>query len=93
MVLARCGKPGQEMVRAVATAIAALTLVLATTRLGGVIDWPWHWVTAPLWVSGLALIAGWLVFIAVIGAAILRREADFEAASKPSDDKNDRRSP
>ena len=80
------------MVRAVAAAIAALTLVLATMRLGGVIDWPWRWVVAPLWVSGLALIAGWLVFLVVIGAAILRREAAFEAASKSAEEKNDRRS-
>ena len=73
----------------VAAALAALTLMLTLMRLGGVIDWPWHWVTAPLWASGLALIAGWLVFIVVIGAAILRREAEFEAATKSADDKDD----
>jgi len=90
--VARCGKPGQEMARAVAAAIAALTLMLTMMRLGGVIDWPWRWGMAPLWASGLTLIAGWLAFIVVIGAAILRREAEFETASKPADEKNDQRS-
>lgn len=77
------------MVRAVAAAIAALTLMLAMMRLGGFIDWPWRWVTAPLWASGLVLIAGWLVFLITMSLAIHRRETDLGAASKGAAEKDD----
>lgn len=82
-------RQGQEMVRAVAAAVAALTLVLTMLRLGGAIDWPWFWVTIPLWASVLALIASWVLFIVVFGAAMLRREADIEASTKRSDPRDD----
>ncbi len=89
--VARCGKPGQEMVRAVAAAIAALTLVLLTMRLGGVIDWPWPWVLAPLWATGLVLIVGWLAFVFTFAAAMHQRDSADEAASKAAAQQDDSR--
>jgi hypothetical protein len=79
------------MVRAVAAAITALTLMLAAAKLGGSIDLPWRWVTAPLWITALALLAGWLVFLVTMSAAIHRREADLEAGLKKAPDDDDRR--
>lgn len=49
----------------------ALGVVFIVLRLCGVIDWPWVWVLAPIWVPiGLWLLA---VLIAFIVAARKRR--------------------
>lgn len=49
----------------------ALGVVFIVLRLCGVIDWPWVWVLAPIWVPiGLWLLA---VLIAFIVAAKKRR--------------------
>lgn len=82
---------GQEMVRAVAAAIAALTLVLIFMKLDGLIDWSWRWVTAPLWGSGLILIVGWIAFVATVGAAMHRRDAEIEAASRNATETDENR--
>ena len=48
-----------------------LGVVFIALRLCGVIDWPWVWVLAPIWVPiGLWLLA---VLIAIIVAARKRR--------------------
>lgn len=48
-----------------------LGIVFIILRLCGVIDWPWVWVLAPIWVPiGLWLLA---VLIAIIVAARKRR--------------------
>lgn len=76
------------MVRAVAAAITALTLILTAAKLGGSIDLPWRWVTAPLWVTALALLAGWLIFLLTMSAAMHRRETDLDARLKKSSDED-----
>lgn len=77
------------MVRAVAAAITALTLMMAAAKLGGSIDLSWAWVTAPLWISALGLLAGWLIFLVTMSAAMHRREADLDARLKKSSDEDD----
>jgi hypothetical protein len=39
-----------------------LTIVFITLKLTNVIDWPWVWVLAPLWISTIIV----LVILAVI---------------------------
>jgi hypothetical protein len=46
-------------------------------------------VTAPLWISALALLAGWLIFLVTMSAAMHRREADLDARLKKSSDEDD----
>ena len=67
------------MVRAVAAAIAALIFVLAALKLDEQIDWTWAWVMAPLWMTGLALVAGWLAFVITFAAAMHQRDRADEA--------------
>ncbi|KPF73070.1 hypothetical protein IP69_00365 [Bosea sp. AAP35] len=84
---------GQDMVRAVAAAIAALTLVLVVLKLDSIIDWSWLWIMAPLWAAGLALIVGWLAFVITFAAAIHQRTSTDEAASKVALEQDDQRQP
>ena len=45
---------------------SALFLLFLGLKLGGVIDWSWWWVFAPLWIPvGLALLAT-IVFIILV---------------------------
>lgn len=43
----------------------ALFLLFLGLRLAGVIDWPWVWVFAPIWIP-LALVAVGLLVIGVV---------------------------
>lgn len=79
------------MVRAVAAAIAALTLVLVVLKLDSIIEWSWLWIMAPIWAAGLALIVGWLAFMITIAAAIHQRDRADEAASKNASKPDDQR--
>ena len=90
---ARCNTLGQEMVRAVAAAIAALTFVLAALKLDEQIDWTWAWVMAPLWMTGLGLIAGGLAFVITFAAAMHQRDRADEAAAKSTADQDEARRP
>jgi fatty acid desaturase len=44
-----------------------LFLVLLILKLTGFIAWSWFWVTAPLWVGGLAVL--WLAYLFEVDAA------------------------
>lgn len=46
----------------------ALFLLFLGLKLGGVIDWSWWWVTAPLW-APLAVV---IVILAIVWAVIWR---------------------
>ena len=39
-----------------------LFLLFLGLRLAGVIDWPWIWVFAPLWIPLVALVAAFSIF-------------------------------
>ena len=43
-----------------------LTIVFIVLKLGGVIDWSWIWVLAPMWVS-VALCVAIILIVAIIG--------------------------
>jgi hypothetical protein len=50
---------------------SVLFFVFLVLKLCGIIDWSWWWITAPLW-GGLALIlAGYLIFLIVVGILAL----------------------
>ena len=50
---------------------SVLFFVFLVLKLCGIIDWSWWWITAPLW-GGLALIlAGYLIFLVVVGILAL----------------------
>lgn len=44
----------------------ALFLVFLVLKLTDNIDWPWWWVSAPLWIPPVVLIAGLVVAVPVI---------------------------
>jgi len=44
-----------------------LAIVFITLKLCHVIDWPWWWVTAPLWVPALIALVIILFLIVVLG--------------------------
>lgn len=46
-----------------------LAILFIGLKLGGVINWSWWWVTAPLW-GGIAFVVG--IILSVVVAAILR---------------------
>ncbi len=48
--------------------VGALTLVFVVLKLCSVIDWPWVWVLAPLWISALSFTA---LFAAVVAGAVV----------------------
>ena len=54
--------------------MGALFLLFLGLKLGGVIDWSWWWVTAPLW-GGLALFLAVLAVVGVVAAVIAWRRA------------------
>ena len=46
---------------------SVLFFIFLVLKLCGIIDWSWWWITVPLW-GGLALIlAGYLIFLIVVG--------------------------
>jgi hypothetical protein len=42
--------------------LGLLTIVFITLKLTGVIDWSWVWVLAPLWISTLLGVIGFVIF-------------------------------
>jgi uncharacterized membrane protein len=46
-------------------------IVFLVLKLTGVIDWSWWWVTSPLWLAVLAVVAA-LVLVGVVGYGIYR---------------------
>jgi len=40
-----------------------VALVFIILKLTGDINWPWHWVLAPVWIAGLILI---IVFLSIV---------------------------
>lgn len=58
----------------------ALALLFIAFRLAGIIDWPWRWVLAPVWIpAGLVLLiavsVGVLYVLFTIAAAVAARDA------------------
>jgi uncharacterized membrane protein YdbT with pleckstrin-like domain len=51
--------------------VGLLTIVFITLKLTGFIDWSWWWVLAPIWISGLLLVAVMLVVAMVVVLWIL----------------------
>ena len=49
----------------------ALFILFTGLKLGGVIDWSWWWVTAPLWGPFAAIIVGLIIFFAIAFAVEL----------------------
>lgn len=50
-----------------------LFLLFLGLKLGGVINWSWWWVTAPIWIPwGLTLVAAVVVFIIYLIVGIVR---------------------
>jgi len=45
--------------------IVLLQVLFITLKLTSVIDWPWIWILAPLWGSGLFVIAIILITVAI----------------------------
>lgn len=52
----------------------ALTLLFIGLRLSGVIDWPWVWVLAPLWISAVVVLV--LGLFVILGVVLARRVSD-----------------
>lgn len=49
--------------------LGLLFVVFLVLKLTGVIDWSWWWVTSPLWLPAVLIVAG-LLFVTVIGLVI-----------------------
>ena len=45
---------------------SVLTIVFVVLKLADVINWPWIWVLAPLWIGGGLGVTGLLIVICVI---------------------------
>lgn len=45
--------------------LGLLAILFIGLKLGGVIDWSWWWVTAPLW-GGFAFVAAFIAMVAVV---------------------------
>lgn len=46
-------------------------IVFLVLKLTGVIDWSWWWVTSPLWLAAMAMVAG-LIIVGGLGYLIYR---------------------
>lgn len=56
--------------RAPIAPLVLLTCVLVLLRVGGVIDWPFWAITAPLWLP-FAVISGVAMVVVILGAVVI----------------------
>jgi hypothetical protein len=55
----------------------ALTLLFIGLKLGGVIDWSWWWVLAPMWIPVVVvLLVLWFTFLACLAFGASRKKSD-----------------
>lgn len=68
---------------AVGGVVVALTVAFLAEKLCGSVNWPWVWVTAPLWIlaAALAVVAVWHVVAVTVDDLVdqRRRRLDAEA--------------
>jgi len=44
-----------------------LTIVFIVLKLTHYIDWPWVWVLSPIWISIVAVLGFFLIFVIIMG--------------------------
>lgn len=47
--------------------VGLLTIVFIVLKLTGYIAWSWWWVLSPLWITPIAILAFFIVFVVIVG--------------------------